>query len=229
MGDAVVALLEQSTVAWDRSAWQSARDELNAYTVAFYLDSSDSPWQVARGALLSLAPVSVKSGAEGVYPVLWRIGSTAAIAHIRQADNAWREGGLVEDDGGLANAFRMTYRTDQNGQSLLTAAVDSKSTHQSLVSYQEFGTQAAEPIESRVVDAAPTATRALLWRSEAYAFPWRSMTYSTSDAGLASLAVGDVVTVTDADFSLSSVFAHVVGVEWSAGAVLVTVTIIHRP
>lgn len=229
LGDCVIALLEQSTVTWDRAAWEGASDELNAYVVGFYLDSPDSPWAVARMALLSLTPASIRSGPNGVRPVLWQIGGTDAIAHIEQGRNAWREGGLNEDDDQQANSFQINYDITETADHARTATLDRSVSHPCAVSHDNFGTLSAEPIESRAVGALSTAARALSWRSIAYPFPWRTVSYASSDASLASLVVGDLVTVTDSDFSLSDTFAHVVGVEWVAGAILVTCTIIHRP
>ena len=229
LGDCVIDLLERSTVNWDRAAWGGAAEPLNAFVVGFYLDSPDSPWAVARMALLSLAPVSIRSGPSGAHPVMWQIGGGDAIAHIEQGRNAWREGEFLEDDGQQSNAFQIDYDITETADHSKTATIDRTDSHLCAVSYDNFGTLSAEPIESRAVDALATALRALSWRSVVYPFPWRTVSYASSDASLASLVVGDLVTITDSDFSLSGTFAHVVGLEWVSGAILVTCTIIYRP
>lgn len=229
MGDCVEFLLDKSTVAWNRAAWGSAKDELNAYRVDFYIDTEGSPWGVARSALLALAPVSLKSTPGGVAPILWDIGATQATAHIASEENAYRVGGLVEDDDHLTNSFRATYKVGYNGTAQLTATATRATVHGLAVSVDNFGEVEAESLDLRVVDSPATAGRSLSWRAAAYPFPWRTLTYATSDDALGSREPGDVVTVTDSDFGLSSAYAHVVGMNWADGVALVTVTIIHRP
>lgn len=232
IGRATEFMLSQSTADWDRGAWASARDVLDAYRVDGYLDRPEPPWQTALTAWLWLAPVSVRSGEDGLLPIAWRIDpQPPSMLHLIVDENCERSTDDFETDGAeRANSFGFAHSADRNGEYAQTDTLDKDTSHPCAVSESHHGRiDSAESIESRMVYDAPTAIRAMTWRSIAYAHPMWVRRVTSSRPEARERLVGDVVTLTDSLGGADALPAYVVDIVRSLESVTLTLAIIHRP
>lgn len=70
-GDVLIDAYAASTLRVDLPAFEVARERLNRWKLAGYLDRSVTPSEWVRSQVLSIVPVSVVPGPAGLRPVLW--------------------------------------------------------------------------------------------------------------------------------------------------------------
>lgn len=243
-GSVLIDLLHRSGVRFDASAWEAVRSQLDAYTLDFWINEPVDAWQFALEHVVPLVPISLRSGPDGVAPVLWRFGATAsdAVAALTIGTDVFRRGGVQIERpsnraGVTAPANEITLRyapRGDDGSPYYSATVGPagvagvQASAGATASRSVFGARRYS-VETRVVYDRATALRVLGWWSAAFAFPWRSLLVDDPAREWAWLAPGDVVTVTDATLHLSAKVAVVRAVVWADTVPSYDLVLIHNP
>jgi hypothetical protein len=83
-GDVLEYVLDFATVPLDRGRFAAAAPLLSHFKIDTSIDEHCSPWEWVQSELLPLLPVSIVSGPDGYYPIVWRTDATAAdsVAHL---------------------------------------------------------------------------------------------------------------------------------------------------
>ena len=186
-------------------------DALNAYKLGFYIDRPTDLWAFVMENLLPLLPVGMVVGGKGAFPVLWRreVHSTETIASVDVFRDGLAQVGPVRyEDGGFGNEQTVSYSPRSDGgkpykrvsvvgrdvggdDSTITTTSTARASHAT------YGPVSADPLETPLVFLASTANLIALWRSEAFAFPHREITYTDPGNKLGWLNAGDAVLLTD--------------------------------
>ena len=236
LGDVIEWWLDRSTLRLDRAAWGSIRAELNRYQVAGYVDEEVVPWDFLADNLLELAPISIQSGPDGLYPVLWQWdrpivletldGAAAGVERTERPEYLAAPSDTVSELtlkwawNDRYGAFRrVTTLLPRRGQSEVDATLDADHLTSAWVaaSAQQYGPGRAEVEESDWVADAGTAGLVLAWRGLARGQVGRIVRYDV-DPSYGWLGLGDVVELTDADLALEGVPATVHSVRWAPPA-----------
>ena len=122
-GEIVEMLLRRSSLRLDWGRWRAVLPSLQRYEIAGYVDDPDvSPWDFINSELLPLVPVSIRSGPDGLYPVLWRYDATSAdaLGHINAGPGTGvMRSGPVEEfpaPSSVVNSFSLSYAYDARTQ-----------------------------------------------------------------------------------------------------------------
>lgn len=220
-GDVMRWALRQSTLEWDAGRLGAIRKDLNRFLIDTAITAQPGerirPWEWLTANVLPLLPVSVVYGPDGLYPVLWRpdAPATDAVVALEALANCERisavqptNAAMVRNDftvnyGLDARRNRTTKRTRLCGD-LMQLELDDDSRLEPLCrrSFARFGSRPKVVRAESVWDDA-TADRITRWMAAAFSMPSRRVDYRI-DPDLLWLEPGDVVTLTDAEVSLSS-------------------------
>jgi len=220
-GDLLTYMLRRSSLRIDEGRLASARSVLNRYKFAGYIDEGVSPYAWLADNLLPLLPVSMRSGPDGLYPIVWDMDATAAdaVAVLVAGEQVERVGGITYDRTArdVVNELRFDFaqraRTQNYKRSRTltpkpeTADADTFSNIYAEVSYRRYGLRSGS-LQSEIVYRQATADAILAWRLRAYGFVHRLVSY-VGGVDLAWLSPGDVVDLTDSDLSLTNEVALV--------------------
>lgn len=257
-GEVVEMLLRRSSLRLDWGRWRTVLPLLQRYEVAGYVDDPElSPWEFIASEMLPLVPVSVRSGPDGLYPVLWRYDATAAdaVAEIIAGPGTGiiRTGPIAEFPApqDLVNSCTLSYAYDARTQeythwlthgppsTLIPPApastfvdvvvspvgatpaqdvtyqrevyaawtTDLVSSAYSVASVLTHGVM-PETLSTRYVYDDATAHLITSWRARSKCFARRKVPYEATTA-LEWLEIGDVVVLTDAELSITSLPALV--------------------
>ena len=203
--------LSSLRVAWGRL--EVLVPKLNAYQVAGYIDSPCSPWEWVQDNLLSILPVSVTSGPDGLFPVLWQYDATAkdAVAVIRAGAGIERTTPVQYERtrSDVINEVRLSYAVDGSDGALLLATLTPNpdpneasqlTTYHSQASASRYGT-VAMALDTDLVWDRTTARLVAVWLVRAQGFTTRIVTYEVDVEELGWLAPGQVVLLTDDELS----------------------------
>mgnify|MGYP001559253862 CR=1 FL=1 len=88
-GDVMIDLLRRSRRQVDLGRLHAVKERLNGFNLDFSLSARAQSWEFVRDTLLPLLPVSVATGAKGIYLVVFDYGATAqdAVATIDADQN----------------------------------------------------------------------------------------------------------------------------------------------
>jgi len=227
-GDLLEWFLLQSSLRVDQGRVSSAKQFLNSFKFSGFIDSPVSPWEWVEDNLLPLLPVSIVSGSEGVFPVVWRMDATVdqAVASI----TAGTQGGITRDSSvsyensplSVINEIRIDWAyspVDSTYQrfTVLKGTPDPDASmevanYYANVSEARFGNRATT-LQSAILYDEDTVLRVLNWKLRASGFLHRSVSYRVGKSW-GWLGLGDVVSVTDSDLSLSERVGLVQSVTW---------------
>ena len=214
-GDVLMFMLERSTLSVDLGRTAAAVQLLSGFAVSGYYDEAVGAWEWVKGNLLPLLPVSIVTGPDGVYPVVWRYWATAqdAVEHIdadqldaeRVSDVQYAQIGSVANDIRVAfglsiegDRFARQVRATGNPEVRATDADQLVFSNSVLrVSWSRYG-EALHEIESDIVYDPVTASQVATWLAYAFAVTTRSVSYLAA-GHYRWLQLGDVVTLTDSD------------------------------
>jgi len=207
-------MLRISSLRVDWGRLEALVDHLNRFQVAGYIDTSCSPWEWVQDNLLPLLPLSVTSGASGLFPVLWPYAATArdAVTTITAGAGVVRTSPVTYDRGrrDVVNEIRLSYALDGSDGALRvlthTPEPDPAEAQQvtslyAQVSGSRYGTIATET-DTGIVWASTTAHGIASWMIRARGFPTRVVSYEVG-LSLGWLRPGQVVLLTDADLHLT--------------------------
>jgi len=240
-GEVSLDLLNRSTGGADRDRFRALESRMNRYKLAFYLDTPTSPKEIVERWIMPLLPCSLVAGPDGLYPVWWDrdASSSDAVAALNTTLGLDRVGPVQYERSQVANEIRIGFapRSD-DGQSYKWKTItgrdvgaDSADVWPSLysrISRARYGERTLSITTSVVYDEG-TAGAILSWMSRAYAFPWRSVAYASTSGAHGYLQVGDVVTITDSEISLSERVAIVRDVQWDDADVMIGLLLIDDP
>lgn len=224
-GDVLEWMLSQSTLRVDWARTGAARPLLNAYRIATYINAATTPWEWIRAALLPALPLSLATGQDGVYPVVWSQPTRErAVAHLEVGRNATRASRDEPGDGPPAQAAEVSVGID-----------DSDGTWRRVVSVSGEEPEGADdcataiavetalsglPIVTATIelDAVADADTAQLVAIDAVARGARPvrLLQLDIDPSLSGLEVGDEVMVTDEGRDLDHHPAAVQAAEWAS-------------
>lgn len=248
-GDVLTYLLRQTGMQVDAGRCAAAASMLNDFKVDCAIDARTNIWEWLSANLLPLLPISIATGPEGLYPVVWRYDATAREARWEidvDADPSISRAGRVKiDSSEIANKFRIDFcrnrRTDEPMQYRgLDATYDSdepsvRASYLCAVSQARYRTSRDSGIREKQLDTAiiwdvATADAILAVQARAYALARRTVSYVVGGERWDTIERGDIVTITDSEIGLSAQVAMVREVQWdSSGSVGLSLLIIEDP
>lgn len=217
-GDVLTYLLRQTGLPVDAGRCAAAASLLNGFKIDCAIDSRTKVWEWLQANLLPLLPVSITTGAAGLYPVCWRFDATASDAKFRLDADAdptiVRASRVKVDSSKVANRFRLNFCVNRRTNNALQwrglDASYSSSNASVRGSYicgvsqaryrtaRDSGIRDDEMTTSIIWDVA-TADAILDVRARAYALARRTVDYVISGEEYDALEVGDIVTLTHAE------------------------------
>jgi len=111
-GDVIEDVLSFSSLSVDHSAFSSVKPRLAWFKVDGAIDAPVTPWEWLSSELLPLLPVSLVTGPQGVYPVVWDHAATAADAlDVIDADldESIEVGRIESSTDRIVNDLRLSY------------------------------------------------------------------------------------------------------------------------
>ena len=227
-GDVCRHMLWLSSLAVDHGRWAAVAEALNAYKIDAYVNAPDAgPWAWLSDNVLPLIPVSVLSGPDGLFPVLYAIEARGGDAHPIEAGPDFSRAGAVTSEvhpADIRNHLTLEYAKDGSGGEFLRYAELSASPDLAIpgsgsnlyvkVSAGRYG-EASAVVETDVVYDPATAALILEWWSRAKTFSPESVPYLAA-IHWGWLAVGDTVKLTDAELHLTDQVATVLEKSWAA-------------
>jgi len=234
-GDVIQYMIERAGLTVDYARMASTTAALQAYRFDCAIDAQVKPLEWLESNILPFVPASVVQGNDGWYAVVWRRDAQAADATATLDTNTDPEVRLVGDvnfDSDVINQCSLQYQYDvqhsrytatiyRGGQpnlqpdSALVADVG-ESTYEpsddayTRISQAVFGVQSRTYSSACIYDSA-TAGRVLADKIRAFGQPRMRCTYTVPRSY--GLELGQVVTVTDPDLSLSKRVALVESIE----------------
>lgn len=234
-GDVLTYLLRQTGLPVDAGRCAAAASLLNGYKIDTAIDARVAVWEWLQSNLLPILPVSIATGAAGLYLVVWRYDATATDARFALDADAdptiIRASRVKVDSSKVANRFRLNFcvnrRTGEPMQFRGLDAVYDASKPSVRASYvcavsqaryrttRDSGIRDDETTTGIIWDVA-TADAILATRARAYALAQRTVDYVVSGEDYDDLQLGDVVTLTHAEIGMSQQVAIVTKLEYDA-------------
>lgn len=216
-GELLDWLLDQTTLRVDQGRMDAAIPFLEPFQLSGYINARVNVWHWIRAHLLPILPISIHTGPDGLYPIVWRWQATAeqAVEHlsadrlevvrtaqVRYTDTSSLANELVLNWGLDARTRRYTQTSILTGRPTIRAPSDRyASSHIVRVSHSRYGLRSQDPMDTDIVYDAATAQAILAWRAAYHALPARMLEYE-GGAPLLHLQLGDVVTLTDSELHL---------------------------
>jgi len=236
-GDLLRFMLHKSGVKVDDGRCAAASSMLNFYQLDGYIGERVDVLDWIKSELLPLLPCSLKAGPDGLYPVVWQWDALEADAKAKlSAGVDLHRDGLVEYvTSEVFNEITLRYRHNARYNKLnksVTVTGDLKKetggflwrTDYSVSSHTRYGTKALD-IETELVSSRAIAGRIVNWMARAYSSRHRRIKY-TAPHRLGWLDVGDVISLSDADLSLTSQLVIVESIDWGETALTFTLLFI---
>lgn len=206
-GDVLLSLARSSSVRFDYDALHVAAPTLNRYRLAGYLDSTVTPSEWLRQAILPLLPMAIVGGVGGLSPLLaeWLSGERAPAIPIGPEQGFVLADLVRERTGDRASAVSLEYgfRPDTSAYSL---TVDASSATTGITT---DGLDGVTSMQTRFVWDGATAFLMAADMLRVRAARSRTLRYTVEDVGrygpggTMELREGRTVEVTDAGLSLS--------------------------
>jgi hypothetical protein len=225
-GDVLEWLMLQSGVPVDLGRFAAAKSLLSGFKLDFTIDAETTPWEYVTAHILPILPVSIVSGPDGVYPVVWRYDALASdsVAAIDTGLDPYvqRASNVSYDRSNVVNAFSLTYalsvRTSNYAGALRYAAegtTGATTNYYCTLSKRRYARPDGADLESGKAIETPciydnaTAHAVLQWMSRAFCLARRRIEYIAPESTYGWLERGHVVTITDADLHLTNQVALV--------------------
>lgn len=235
-GDMLRYLLRRSSLDYDRGRFASVIGYLNRYRLDGYADDPDvTVWDWIADNLLPILPVTIAGGPNGLRPILYRspLRILDAIDHIEAGPYAVRISAIQysTEDPIQRVSVRYALRAD-TGDHLRTVtltgdrleageayASGTATLRRSAARYlREEEVSREERIESDIITDTATAELIAETTARIRALPYREVSYSLDLHRYGALEPGDIVTITDAEVSLSEEPAIVRSVSWGSSS-----------
>jgi glutaredoxin len=199
-GDVIMDQLRLAGERVDYARFQAAAALLTGYRFDCVIDDGAAKaidW--LQSNIYPLLPVSIESGEDGSYPIVWRYDATTSDATARlDADTdarITRAGKAKDDSSEVANAFSIQYRYSlRTGSYTETATRDASTCPYCAESERRYG-RIEKAITTVVVYDEATAQSVLAWQARAFTSPRRRVPYLVPRSY--GLTKGQIVTLTD--------------------------------
>jgi hypothetical protein len=248
-GDVLTYLLRETGMQVDAGRCATASALLNAFKIDCAIDARTPIWEWLSANLLPILPVSLATGPEGLFPIVWRYDATVREAQwIIDADNdptTQRASRVTIDSSKIANSFRIDFCKNRRTSEVmqyrgLTATYDStdpsvRASYLCAVSVARYKTPRdpgirEKRIETSIIWDVPTADAILDVQARAYALARRTVDYVVSGAQWDAVSRGDVVAISDSEIGLSDQVALVREVQWdTSGSIGLSLLLIEDP
>lgn len=247
-GDVIRWAYNRAGVEVDHGRWVAIADTLNAFRIDTYIDDpQDLPRWVEKELLPLLPLAAVLQGPSGVYPVRWErnAGPTDVVADIDvHRDGLSSVGPVRYEDGQFGNELRINYgRRGDNGRPSRSRTMSGEDiggvtsdvipAQHLRASYLQHGRKVRKPLTTGAIRDNATALRILGWQAQAFAFPWRFVTYRDPAGNYGWLRPGDPVKLTHSidgdDRHITDRVCWVAGVSWRDTTPTLTFALIDRP
>lgn len=218
-GDVMEHMLSTySELPLDRGRMAAQRPYLNQVLIDTYINSRVNAWEWLSRSVLPLLPVSEVETSEGIYFQFWRWDATTvdAVAHfdaqLLQLERTSRVETLSQS---IVNEFEIRYQpsctsTSEYHASKVVTGEDDPADSRVVVDYlcklsqqvNNYGIR-AEQVDAFAVWDTASAVRIGKWKAAQFALPKRMIRYSASSS-LEAFEIGDIVTLSDSELSLSN-------------------------
>ena len=224
-GSVLEYLLQRSGLPVDYGKMSAAKQRLQRFKLDFAIDESCTAWDFLRSQVLPLLPISLVSGPDGVYAVVWPFGDDSGGVVERfdvDVDPTISRTSLVTSDtSGIYNEFVFEYAKNRRTDSFAgrrtigakTWSADVPTTHPNarcIASQRRYrnwdGTAyvSQQTVQSALVYADATADAACAWLADAFCFATRSVEYLVDEIRAAHLDIGAIVEMTDTEVGLDA-------------------------
>ena len=228
-GDVVRYFLHQSGATVDDGRMAAAAPYLNFIQLDGYIAERVDALEFLQNEILPLLPCSLRAGPDGLYVVPWRYDAVESDARTKlEAGKDIFRAGLVEYlTSDVYNEITLRYRHNVRYNTLRKAVTITGDTAKqtggflwrntyTVNSQSRYGTKALE-IETEFISSRASAGRVVNWMSRAYGSRQRRITYEAPHK-FGWLEVGDVISVTDTDLSLTDQLLILESIEWGETA-----------
>lgn len=206
-GDVIAYLLARAAIPVDTGRFAAAGPLLSGYRFDCVIDDgATKSLEWLQSNVYPLLPLSIASGPDGDYPIVWRYDATADDAIARLDADAdpmiSRAGKAKADSSKLANAFSLQYRYSvRTGSYTATLTRDKASCPYCAASERAHGRIEKAITTTNVYDA-PTASAMLAWMARAYTSATVRIPYLVPSSY--GLERGQVVLLTDSRMSYAA-------------------------
>lgn len=224
MGEIIEYLLDYApSIDMDRGRTRTAGSLLNAMKIDGVITEPAEVWRWLRANLLPYAPVSLASGAEGMYPIVWDkdITENDTVANVDAQRDQWERTSPVTVehlDGEPRNNFSIAYQVSAfDGETRLRQSLDGRlesSNSYARTSYKRYGSRTKPEEEAICFYRADDVDAVLSWWSRIFGFPIRTVEY-VAPIEWGWLEAGSYIRFTDSRLNITDKICVVQAIEWS--------------
>ena len=224
MGEIIEYLLDYApSIDMDRGRTRTAGSLLNAMKIDGVITEPAEVWRWLRANLLPYAPVSLASGAEGMYPIVWDkdITENDTVATVDAQRDQWERTSPVTVehlDGEPRNNFSIAYQVSAfDGETRLRQSLDGRlesSNSYARTSYKRYGSRTKPEEEAICFYRADDVDAVLSWWSRIFGFPIRTVEY-VAPIEWGWLEAGSYIRFTDSRLNITDKICVVQAIEWS--------------
>ena len=224
MGEIVEYLLDYAPgLNVDRGRTRTAGALLNQIGMDGVISERVEVWRWLRANLLPFAPISMASGPDGMYPIVWNKDTREddAVAAVDAVRDHWERTSPVTVeylDGESKNQFSIAYAKnaldDRMWKTSTLSGKNEKSNAYSRASFKRYGTKEKAEEEAICFYRRADVDAVMSWWARIYAFPIRSVEY-TASIEWGWLEAGSTISFSDSRLNITEQIAIVQAVEWS--------------
>ena len=224
MGEIIEYLLDYAPrISMDRGRTRTAIERLNSYNLDAVITEPVEVWRWIRSNLLPFAPVSMTTGPDGMYPIVWDKDylEADAVATVDAVHDQWERTSPVTVehlDGEPRNDFAISYGLRMEDGKMRHRATlsgaDKESNAYARTSYQRYGKRTKPEEEAISLYQTSDVDAVMQWWSRIYGFPIRSVEY-TAPIEWGWLEAGASIVFSDSRLNVSDQMAIVQAIEWS--------------
>jgi hypothetical protein len=224
MGEIIEYLLDYAPrISMDRGRTRTAIERLNSYNLDAVITEPVEVWRWIRSNLLPFAPVSMTTGPDGMYPIVWDKDylEADAVATVDAVHDQWERTSPVTVehlDGEPRNDFAISYGLRMEDGKMRHRATlsgaDKESNAYARTSYQRYGKRTKPEEEAISLYQTSDVDAVMQWWSRIYGFPIRSVEY-TAPIEWGWIEAGASIVFSDSRLNVSDQMAIVQAIEWS--------------
>lgn len=216
--DVLETMLNHTGKPVDHGRFAARKGLLPNINIDCVIDAQVRPWAWIQEHLLPILPISIATGPDGLFPVVWRYDATRhdAVAQLDAGTDPRieRAGRIRSEDRHITNSFALDYALSLRtggfyGNARLNAEPydsddpDNLTSLHCRLSQNRYRYANDEPriverkLESKVVYETASANAILAWMARAYSLERQSVDYVVPEVEFSHLELGSVVTLTD--------------------------------
>lgn len=229
-GDVIRWALNLSGLKVDEGRLAPALARLQGYKIDGAITEAVTVMDWLRDEILSLLPVSIVTGGDGVYLVVWDTQTNPIRAELTEGrDGITRASSVSYQSSEVSNEITLkyspsAYHGNTRSQYTMTGDLERDTDDIGTTDYLQdsvriHGLRSLELDAGDMINDKVTAEKIVGVLASSSSRKLRQVAYGAPVA-LAWLNVGDVVTLTDSEIYLTDVRATIVAIEWTEGALL---------